>query len=201
MTAPNLIASLDIPRQSAAHPTNTKVGSVAQAQHSAPVCTLYGRIAASPLGRLGKPFPDLHLSLIIDDAYSGIVVIDGQPTMNEVGIKNALLIRTNTYENALPKGAVFQLSLSPPDKMSKQVFAQELVMRSLHFSSYVATYSFPEKVRGAKMNPGEYNSGSYLAGLLQSVMGYVPAISTPGYQTPGWENPMPRSFFKGEAMR
>ena len=51
------------------------------------------------------------------------------------------------------------------------------------------------------MKAGEYNSGSYLAALLQSVMGYVPQISVMGYQAPGWESPMPSHFFKGEAIR
>jgi len=51
------------------------------------------------------------------------------------------------------------------------------------------------------MRAGEYNSSSYVAGLLRSVMGYVPLISTPGYQVPGWESPMPGHYFKGEAIR
>jgi len=51
------------------------------------------------------------------------------------------------------------------------------------------------------MRSGEYNSSSYLAGLLKSVMGYVPLISISRYQAPGWEAPMPGHFFKGEAIR
>jgi hypothetical protein len=46
------------------------------------------------------------------------------------------------------------------------------------------------------MQQGEFNSSSFMAGLLYSVMGYVPKISTPGYQTPGWESPVPSSFFR-----
>ncbi|MNR58696.1 hypothetical protein D3C85_1797530 [compost metagenome] len=51
------------------------------------------------------------------------------------------------------------------------------------------------------MNPGEYNSSSYLAALLRSVMGSVPDLGVSGYQAPGWESPMPLHFFKGEAIR
>jgi len=51
------------------------------------------------------------------------------------------------------------------------------------------------------MHPREYNSSSYLAALLRSVMGTVPVIRVAGYQVPGWENPMPLHFFKGEAIR
>jgi hypothetical protein len=51
------------------------------------------------------------------------------------------------------------------------------------------------------MIEGEYNSSSFVAGLLRSVMGYVPNIDVPGFQVPGWDTPIPSSYFKGEAIR
>lgn len=179
----------------------TQANSVGRAQHSPPTFTLYGRVAAAPIGRVGKPNPSLHLSLIIDDAYNGITVIDGQPTMAEAGLRNVLRIRTNIYANTLPADVVVKIPLDPPQGMSPETFAQELVKRATNFSSYVSPYSFPAKLRGDKMNPGEYNSSSYLAALLRSVMGTVPEIRVAGYQAPGWESPMPLHFFKGEAIR
>lgn len=176
--------------------------SVGRAQHSDPTVTLYGRIAAGWLGKVSYPDPyDLHFSIVIDDAYNGIRVIDGQPTMLEAGRKNFFLIKTNRYDNALPAEVKIRIPLEPPAGMSKQDFAENLVTRSQKFSSYVAPYSFPRNLRGSHMRPGEFNSSSYIAGLLRSVMGYVPFISTPGYQVPGWEAPMPLHYFKGEAIR
>ncbi|EJL74774.1 hypothetical protein PMI12_02905 [Variovorax sp. CF313] len=179
----------------------TEAVSVGRIQHSAPTFTLYGRIAAAPIGKVGKPHPSLHISLIIDDAYNGITVIDGQPTMAEAGLRNVLRIRTNMYTNSLPPGVVVKIPLAAPNGMSPETFSQELIKRALNFSSYVSPYSFPARLRGDRMNPGEYNSSSYLAALLKSVMGYVPELRVAGYQTPGWEEPMPLHFFKGEAIR
>ncbi len=179
----------------------TEIQSAGRAQHSEPTFTLFGRVAAAPIGRVSKPNPSLHLSLIIDDAYSGITVIDGQPTMAEAGLRNVLRIRTNIYGQSLPGDVIVKIPLDPPQGMSRQTFAQELVKKSLNFSSYVSPYSFPAKLRGDHMNPGEYNSSSYLAALLRSVMGSVPEVRVAGFQVPGWESPMPLHFFKGEAIR
>jgi len=121
--------------------------------------------------------------------------------MGEAGLQNVLRIRTNIYADSLPGAVVVKIPLDPPSSMSPDDFAQELKKRAINFPSYVARYSFPEGLRGDKMKAGEYNSGSYLAALLQSVMGYVPQISVMGYQAPGWESPMPSHFFKGEAIR
>lgn len=65
--------------------TNERTGSIAQAQHSEPTVTLMGRVAAGAIGNVGRfgpgGKPDLHFTLIIDDAYSGIFGFDGQPTI------------------------------------------------------------------------------------------------------------------------
>ena len=181
---------------------SAETNSAARAQHSEPTVTLYARVAAGWLGKVSFPYPyDLHFSIVIDDAYSGIKVIDGQPTMMETGYQNFFLIKTNRYENALPAEVKVRIPLEPPSGMSRQEFARKIIDRSQKFSSYVAPYSFPKNVRESKMRSGEYNSSSYVAGLLRSVMGYVPLISTPGYQSPGWENPLPLHYFKGEAIR
>lgn len=180
----------------------TETNSVGRAQHSESNFTLYGRIAAGGAGKVSWPDPpDLHFSLVITDAYSGITVIDGQPTMLEAGLRNLGLIKTNSYINALPSNVVVRIPLQPPEGMSRQEFARRLIERARNFSSYVAPYSLPRNIRGSQMRPGEYNSSSYLAGLLKSVMGHVPLLSIPRYQVPGWETPMPGHFFKGEAIR
>ena len=56
----------------------TETRSVGRAQHSEPNFTLVGRVAANGVGNVSWPDPpDLHFSLVIDDAYSGITVIEG----------------------------------------------------------------------------------------------------------------------------
>ncbi|SFQ62180.1 hypothetical protein SAMN05216567_12263 [Variovorax sp. OK605] len=183
-------------------PVSTASTTVAQAQHAEPTITLYGRIAAGPVGYVSWPDPpDLHFSILIDDAYSGITVLDGQPTMWEAGLRNMALIKTNRYDNATPSGVRVRIPLEPPAGMSRREFAQRIIVRSQKFASYAAPCSAPKNIGGSRMRPGEYNSSSYVAGLLDSVMGHVPSVSTPGFQTPGWENPMPGHFFKGEAIR
>ncbi len=202
MTVQNPAAAPGAAKAIRANPAYLTDTSVAQAQHSEPTVTLYGRIAAGPVGYVSWPDPpDLHFSIIIDDAYSGITVLDGQPTMMEAGIRNMALIRTNRYDNALPSGVRVRIPLQPPQGMSRQEFAHRIVVSSQRFVSYVAPYSAPKNIRGSQMRAGEYNSSSYVAGLLQSVMGHAPSISAPGFQAPGWENPIPGHFFKGEAIR
>ena len=196
--------------------TNPETGSVAKAQHSPPTVTLMGRVAANVLGHAGRLGPggktDLHFTLIIDDAYSGIFGIDGQFAVN-TGLSidrydgssgtlgNFAVIRSNFYRNELPSDALVQMKVDPPAGMSVQKFAQELIRNAHNFASFTAPYSVPKKIVMETMVEGEYNSSSYIAGLLRSVMGYVPALPTPGYQRPGWDSPIPASYFKGEALR
>ncbi|MFH0134218.1 hypothetical protein ACGLHS_28685 [Variovorax sp. VaC1] len=202
MTVQNLATEPGAARGMRAGPASAVPPSASQAQHSEPTVTLYGRIAADLPGYISWPDPpSLHFSIVIDDAYSSIIVLDGQPTGMEAGIRNMALIKTNRYDNALPGGAVVKIALQPPQGMSRQEFAHRLVINSQKFVSYVAPYALPQNIRGSRMRAGEYNSGSYVAGLLQSVMGHVPTISAPGFQAPGWESPMPGHFFKGEAIR
>jgi len=188
--------------RSESSPMSTAPNSVALAQHSEPTVTLYGRIAAGAAGYVSWPDPpDLHFSIVIDDAYSGITVLDGQPTLWEAGVRNMALIRANRHENSTPSGVRVRVELHPPQGMSRTEFAHQIIVRSQKFASYVAPYPARKNIRGSRMRPGEYNSSSYVAGLLGSVMGQVPSVSTPGFQAPGWEDPMPSHFFKGEAIR
>jgi hypothetical protein len=61
MTAQNSAGALGAPQPTRAHPSGTDKASVAEAQHSEPTVTLYGRIAAGPIGYVSWPDPpDLH---------------------------------------------------------------------------------------------------------------------------------------------
>ena len=116
-------------------------------------------------------------------------------------LRNTLLIKSNFYKNTIPTGVVQQIAIEPPVDMDSEEFAQSLIRHAHNFASYTVDYSAPKHLGGDSMRTGEYNSSSYLAGLLISVMGHAPALVCPGYQTPGWENPLPSSLFKGEALR
>ena len=190
-----------------------------------PRFALLGRIAADPAGLLVSPFkPSLHFTLVIYYPDGETLGIDGQPTF-DVGelefdtsgaytaafgpvpmnmkdaLRNTRLIKSNFYKNVIPAGIVQQIAIESPNGMGAEDFAQSLIRHAHDFASYTEDYSLPKHLAGNSMRAGEYNSSSYLAGLLNSVMGYVPALVCPAYQTPGWENPIPISSFKGEALR
>jgi hypothetical protein len=178
---------------------------------SQPKFYLVGRIAGGLAGYVGGVLsPDLHFTVIIEDANGKTTGIDGQPTtdlnfstnVRNNPVKDFKMLRTNFYWNEMPSGIKIKIPLEPPAGMSGFTFKQELMKKAYAFASYSLDYSLPKNINGRQMNRKEYNSSSYVAGLLNSVMGYVPKISTPGgYQTPGWETPIPASYFKGEAMR
>ncbi len=195
--------------------TNERAGSVAQVQHSEPTVTLLGRVAAGVIGNVGRlgegGKQDLHFTLIIDDAYSGIFGFDGQPTISDssqfsIGSPRESLnrmtqIKTMFYRNTLPADVIIEISIDPPQGMSRQLFAQKLIQAAHNFASFTLPYSAPKKIVGEVMLEGTYNSSSYIAGLLNSVMGYVPKLSIQNHQAPGWEMPIPNSYFKGESLK
>lgn len=168
----------------------------------APRFALLGRVAAAPLGKVGSPYDDLHFTLAMFDTEWGTVCIDAQPTILEAGIRNAKLIRSNFYYNELPTQIEIENTLEVPFGMEPEELARKLYQNAQNFASYTESYSFPPQFSGSNMKPGEYNSNSYLAGLLHSVLGVVPPLNTRAqngkqYQAPGYETPIPDSFFKG----
>ncbi|MGO4608146.1 hypothetical protein AB4142_17585 [Variovorax sp. 2RAF20] len=58
---------------------------------------------------------------VIDDACSGITVIDGQPSFFEAGRRNFGLIRSNRYTNSLPGEVRTKIPLNPPHNSSSYV--------------------------------------------------------------------------------
>lgn len=202
------------PKHSGILTTNTTPGSIARASHAEPEIYIIGRVAGKfpgvsfGVGTVGyasrQHRPDLHFILVINDPYSGILGIDGQPT-NESGNKG--LIRSGFYRGELPPGEVIRIKsdLLMPPGINKILIAQKLIINAQNFGSYTIKYSLPHLIIGDTMVEGHYNSSSYVAGLLNSVLGYVPSIGAyayyGGYQIPGWETPIPASYFKGEALK
>lgn len=168
-----------------------------------PVFKIIGRIAGKYAGYVGVPFPDLHLTLLICNTEQGTIGIDGQPTGAEAGLSNMKKIRTNFYYNVEPTDVVIAFDLKPSTTMTNEEVANRFIAAAQNFASYTESYSVPEGLTGESMRQGEYNSGSYLAGLVHSVLGYVPKLDFYGkaLQAPGWDMPLPDSCFKGEALK
>lgn len=189
--------------------TNTVEASLARVAHAPPVVELHGRVAGDFLGSIWRDKPALHFTVIISDPYSGLFGMDGQPTFDthfhvkKIGetLTNFGRIRVSFHHNELPVATVVTVPISPPEHLSAQVFAQSLVRKAYDFASYSLPYSLPKRIVRDVMVKGHYNSSSFAAGLLNCVMGYVPKIATPGFETPGWDQPIPASYFKGEAIR
>jgi hypothetical protein len=135
------------------------------------------------------------------DTEWGTVCIDGQPTLFEAGLKNAKLIRSNFYYDSLPTKIEVEQPLEPPFGMDPEEFAKRLYQLAQSFASYTEGYSSPAHLTGSAMKEGEYNSNSYLAGLLHSAMGSIPLLNLRAqdgtqYQAPGFETPIPDSYFR-----
>lgn len=171
---------------------------------------LAARIAADPLGRLsalnlrGKA---LHFTILLENFREYAVYgFDGQPD-DVFQAPSKKLIVSNFYRNREPSSILFRMYLMPPyavgynapsgdARSAEERFADDLANAAHNFFSSTEHYSFPANVVGRRMLQGEYNSSSFIAGLLNYVMGYIPKVSSPGYQTPGWENPIPSHYFR-----
>ena len=103
--------------------------------------------------------------------------------------------------NILPTKIEIEQALESPTGMEPDEFARRLYQTAQNFASYIEDYAMPTHLTGSSMNAGQYNSNSYVAGLLHSVMGTVPLLnllSEDGtqYQAPGLETPIPDSYFR-----
>lgn len=76
--------------------------------------------------------------------------------------------------------------------MTDTHFINNLVKASSCFKG--VPYSFPD--RGGYMGVGEYNSNSYVAGLIIAAGGTPPSLTMNGqWQAPGYSNPIPSNSF------
>lgn len=175
-----------------------------------PRAYLVARVAARPAGwasKLNQHGSSLHFTILLED-FRGYAVygFDGQPD-DIFQAPSKKLIVSNFYRNREPSGILFRHFLVPPyivgyarpigdDRSAEERFADELANAAHNFFSSTEHYSFPANIVGRRMLNGEYNSSSFIAGLLNYVMGYIPKVSAPGYQMPGWESPIPSHYFR-----
>jgi RHS repeat-associated protein len=153
-----------------------------------------GHPAAAPFGRITNP-TSFHAALYLkpDDAChcSGTwpLTLGAQP----IGGK---LVGAPNFPGDAFKNAQFQRVVKPPDGMSDCDFIRALISAAASYENSLP-YSFPNisLVPGAIdgfMEPGQYNSNSFVSGVLGAVGATPPSIFTsPLYQFPGYQNPIP----------
>jgi len=74
--------------------------------------------------------------------------------------------------------------------MSDCDFIRALISAAASYQSNLP-YSFPSIPSGA-MSSGQYNSNSFVSGVLQAVGATPPSINAGGqFQLPGYQNPIP----------
>ena len=140
--------------------------------------------------------PSLHLTILLKNYQNYWVYgLDGQPDRLMQAPSRKLIV-SNFYRNEMPSGILKSKYLAPPSGMSDEDFADALANAGHNFFGSTVNYSFPAGITGRRMLHGEYNSSSYVAGLLCSVYGYLPQINFPGYVLPGWDNPIPAHYFR-----
>ncbi len=147
-----------------------------------------GHVAASPLGKLTSPTSD-HSALYLkpDDPChcSGTWPV----TLGAQKIGGDLVGAPNYPGDAL-SNAQFRQVVRPPAGMSDCDFIRALISAAASYQSNLP-YSFPSIPSGA-MSSGQYNSNSFVSGVLQAVGATPPSINAGGqFQLPGYQNPIP----------
>jgi hypothetical protein len=147
-----------------------------------------GHVAASPLGKLTNPTSD-HSALYLspDDPChcSGTWPV----TLGAQKIGANLVAKFN-YPGDAVSNAQFRQVVRPPAGMSDCDFIRALVSAAASYQDELP-YSFP-KIPSGFMAPGQYNSNSFVSGVLQAVGATPPSINAGGkFQLPGYQNPIP----------
>ena len=153
-----------------------------------------GHSAGGPLGRITNP-NSYHSALYLkpDDPCkcSGTwpVTLGAQ----DIGEN---LVGTPNYPGDAIANAQFRKPVTAPAGISDCDFIRALISAAASYSNNLA-YSFPfisilPREPDGFMAPGQYNSNSFVSGVLQSVGATPPSINTGGqFQLPGYQNPVP----------
>jgi hypothetical protein len=147
-----------------------------------------GHVAAAPAGRITSP-TSYHSALYLkpDDPChcSGSWPV----TLGAQDIGGMLVGTPNNPGDAL-SNAQFRKVVPAPAGMSDCEFIRALISAAAGYNNSLP-YSFPSIPSGA-MNPGQFNSNSFVSGVLQAVGAAVPSINAGGqFQMPGYLNPIP----------
>lgn len=100
-----------------------------------------------------------------------------------------MLVGAPNYPGDALANAQFRKAVSPPAGMSDCAFIRALISAAASYSNN-QPYMFPGIF--GNLPQGNYNSNSFVSGVLQSVGATPPAINTGGqFQLPGYQNPIP----------
>ena len=147
-----------------------------------------GHVAADPLGRLTSP-NSYHSALYLNPDDPCHCSGNWPVTLGAQDI-GGMLVGTPNYSRDVISKAQFNQVVHPPAGMSDCDFIRALISAAASYQN-ILPYSFPSIPSGA-MSPGQYNSNSFVSGVLQSVGATPPTISTNGqFQLPGYQNPIP----------
>jgi RHS repeat-associated protein len=161
---------------------------VAAVDPSGLLVEVIGHLAFAPVGRVTTP-ASYHAALYLqpDDPChcSGTwpVTLGSQ----EIG---GMLVGTPNYPGDAISHAQFKQVVQRPAGMSDCDFIRALISAAASYQNNL-DYSVPTNLSGA-MSPGQFNSNSFVSGVLQSVGATPPSINTGGqFQLPGYQNPIP----------
>jgi hypothetical protein len=110
-------------------------------------------------------------------------------TLAAQDIGGKLVGTPNNPSDALGKANVKRV-VTAPAGMSDCDFIRALISAAASYQNNVP-YSLPSIPSGA-MSPGQYNSNSFVAGVLNAVGALPPSLNNGGrFQFPGYQNPLP----------
>jgi hypothetical protein len=143
------------------------------------------------LGYVNPLTTAVHLEIRLVNGY-GETALEGQPA-------NGMLV-TAFNQGAPERGAigsvVFDTIVPVPAGMSSAEFAGRIMNAAMAYQAI--PYSFPN-IATMRMAPGNYNSKSWVAGVLQAAGANAAIVpyqarqqgSRFGFSTPGFNNPVP----------
>jgi hypothetical protein len=155
---------------------------------------IIGHVAADPAGELTSP-TSFHAALYLkpDDPChcSGTwpMTLSAHPQGGIGGILGTL-VKTPNYAGDAIYNSEFTQLVRRPAGMSDCDFIHALISAAASYQNNLP-YSTPSIPSGA-MSPGQYNSNSFVSGVLTAVGATPPSIYTGGqFQLPGYQNPIP----------
>ena len=152
-----------------------------------------GHLAAGIVGRLTNP-NSFHLSIFIDLEKACSCLKNNSFTIGGQLEKGRLVTKIN-YPGDAVSNASYRQKLPPPRGTSECEFATRLLNAAKRFTGL--DYSFPTIipipfVGDGAMSSTEYNSNSFVAGVIKAAGGIPPKINSDGkFQVPGYHNPIP----------
>ena len=158
---------------------------------------IVGHLAGGPVGRLTSP-NSYHLAIQLnpgkDCDLGGVKTLGGQPSGN---FANGNLVSKPNYPGD-SKDIAYTQAIPTPEGMSDCEFLKRLIKASGTYCNCLK-YSKPDVsmmpgVSDGNMPAGNYNSNSFVSGVIESAGGKPPVLQTGGaWQAPGYQNPVPIS--------